>query len=164
MPVVVSTVGPRLTVLQPARAATIVVRDGSFRLAGEVQPAGATVRVGSEPAIVQGSFWHRDVSFDPGVHDLIVTAELQSPGAAVARAQVVRSLVVDQAAPRIEIVFPPESRLLSPGGFRIASSAVRVSGRIVERGGVPRELDGPGEVTVAGKPVSMAGDSFSTSF
>lgn len=158
--IVVYSTSVAVTVTSPANRPTIVTGDGNLALEGAVFPANADVLVDGTPATVVGNMWQANLALSDGVHDLVVTASREL-GGFEKRAATVRSVIVDLTPPRVELLCPPAPLLLSPEGYTITASAVRISGRVFDRGGAPRDEDTPPTVTVQGVPASVDGDTFS---
>ncbi|HVR74585.1 MAG TPA: carboxypeptidase regulatory-like domain-containing protein [Planctomycetota bacterium] len=147
---------PRVSITSPLDASTIVVGGGAVSVRGNVDPPGTPVRVNGSLARVSGSTWSAELSFPPGMHDLVATASL--PGSLPRAAQVSRTIAIDVEAPHAVLAWPPEAKLLGTG-HRVETGTVTFAGRIEDLG-VPRDSVGPLTVTIGAAVSSVPGGSF----
>ncbi len=154
IPVDVDDTLPVITIDTPSGDPSIVVASSQILMSGSVTPSGSAVMVNGLSAQVTGSTWQMELSLPAGVHDVVATAQ-----SGTLKAHTSRSLVVDTAGPRVEVLFPPSTALESPSGHSTEETNVRISGRVWDLGGAPRQ-NAAIDLTVAGVVAAIAGDTF----
>ena len=129
---------PRLTMDGPQ--GRTLVRGRDVRIEGTVEPAGAPVFVNDRAAHVTGERWRGTLALEPGVHEIVVRAEL--PGPVTRRVAQVASLVVDDRPPVLHLAYPRPAQLAGPTGYRVEGETLVFAGRLEDACGVPHVSGG----------------------
>jgi YD repeat-containing protein len=140
------------------------IRSGSLvsgpdvRIEGTVDPAGTPVFVNGRAAHVAGGRWRSALGLEPGVHAVVVRAELAGPEPR--RATRVCSVVVDDRAPELRLAHPSPAQLEASTGHRHEGDTWIVAGQVEETFGVPHELGGLVRVSVGGVEAEIPAGAF----
>ncbi|MCZ6795897.1 MAG: DUF6531 domain-containing protein, partial [Planctomycetota bacterium] len=153
----VDSTRPRIFLNGPLRDGILVAGVSAVTVRGGVEPAGSSVSVAGEPAVVNGGTFSARLSLEEGLHDLVITAA--APGDGRKRSQIVRALRVDLTPPRLDILFPALESLMSSGGFSTAADSVTIAGRVFDAG-TPLDRAEPVTLTVEGQPPLEAFGTF----
>ncbi len=159
----VEAAAPRLAIVDPPDAPTLVFGRRTARLRGTVSPPGATVVANGRRAEVNGSTWQVDVAFRDGVQRLVLAAQSFGAAGAPVRSQLVRSVVVDESPPLVELAFPPDGEFIGGAAFETDASTLLWTGRIEDAGGAPRPFVGTLAIDIDGVAATVSRNAFSAS-